>query len=213
MATIPTCPKSRPMQNRAVYQGQTNLQELQQDQRNRMSMSYAGVNPMQQVGAQGRNSHAIPASYDGMLPCPRYGPSHIYGGTYQGMSPPNTPPWYVEGVQLGMASISSVRSRSATPNIGTNAMASNMPHPKGTQPATPIRLVSRTPSHHPIASSPGQIQRGKQCDVSPERVSAYSNAQKLRGRLGSSNPAVMGDPTMGCDDLSIEIAMRGRQHV
>ena len=44
-------------------------------------------------------------------------------------------------------------------------------------------------------------------------MSAYANAQKLWERLDSSNPAVLGDPTMGYDESAIEVAMRGRQHV
>ena len=44
-------------------------------------------------------------------------------------------------------------------------------------------------------------------------MSAYRNAQKLRERLDGDLPAVAGEPAMGYDETTIEITMRGRNHV
>ena len=78
----------------------------------------------------------------------------------------------------------------------------------------PTRLASRTPSHGSSQGSvAGQQQWQSQCNISSERMSAYSNAQKLWARLDPAAPAAVGDPTLGYDELTVEIAMRGKNRV
>ena len=153
-----------------------------------------------QFGGAYFDNHEMASSsdyYGNRMLRPAYTPSV----TYQGMSPPNTPPWYAASVQPGGQVSTITRSRSVTPNVGTNAMTGNMGPPPGGYSQMPVRLASRTPSQQSShASSAGQQQWTNQCAISNERVSAYLNAQKLWERL--DNTEIVGEETLLWDMMN-----------
>ena len=201
--SIPTSPKARPsIPNTGVNE----------ERRESPRPDYSWTSPREAYF--GNEGFSTPTSFGTPFTQQNQGVGPVQNMMYQGMSPPPTPTWYMNSAQPSCVSEAHSRIRSTTPNAGANAMNRSSNLVRGNQMLPPARLASRTPSASSTqSSSAGQRQWSQQCEVSTERMSAYSNAQKLWGRLDAPGTAVMGGPTMGYDELAAEIAMRGRQHV
>ena len=201
--SIPTSPKARPP---IPYMGG------REESRGSPMPDYSWTSPREAY--YGNEGFSTPSSIGTSFPQQNRGAIPMQNMMYQGMSPPPTPTWYMNSAQPSFMQEAHSRGRSTTPNAGANAMDRNARMIGGNQMLPPTRLAGRTPSASSTqSSSAGQKQWSQQCELSSERMSAYSNAQKLWERLGAPETAVMGDPTMGYDELAVEIAMRGRRHV
>ena len=203
MGDIPAVPKSRPAIPRVTpTDGRNDTQAF--------DTQWTSARP----GYFGNAGMPTPTSYMTPYSHSNRGFTNASNFTYQGMSPPPTPTWYVQSTQPGFASNVSTRSRSVTPNIGTNARPQDVTPHMGKSDATTNETSK--PNTAPAIYTELKCRiaaMGTAACGFTRRMSAYRNAQKLWGRLDSNIPAVAGDPTIGYGELAIEIAIRGRQHV